>query len=210
MTLALGVLVSGGGSNLQSILDAIADGTLDARVELVVSNRADAYALERARARNVRAEVLSHKDFPTREAYDEKLVETLRGAGVEWVALAGFMRVLTPTFLDAFPNRVLNIHPSLLPAFPGVDAQKQAFDYGVKVSGCTVHFVDSGVDSGPILLQKTVPVEEADDAESLRQRILGAEHRAFVEALSLVARGDVTLERAPNGRLHARITRPRL
>lgn len=207
MTLALGVLVSGGGSNLQSILDAIAEARLDARVEVVVSNKADAFALERAKARGVRTEVLSHRDFPTREAYDAGLVTILRDAGVEWVALAGFMRVLSPVFLDAFPNRVLNVHPSLLPAFPGVNAQKQAFDYGVKVSGCTVHFVDGGVDSGPVLLQRAVEVREDDDEESLRHRILAAEHEAFVAALSLVAQGRVSLERTADGRTRAHVAR---
>lgn len=205
MTLALGVLVSGGGSNLQAILDAIAAGTLDARVSVVLSSRADAYALERATAAGIPTAVLAPREFPSRAAYDEALVERLRNAGVEWIALAGFMRVLTPAFLTAFPDRVLNIHPSLLPAFPGVDAQTQAFEYGVKVAGCTVHFVDDGVDSGPILLQKAVPVLESDDAEALRQRILHVEHEAFVEALTLVAEGRVSLVRSTAGRPRVRI-----
>jgi phosphoribosylglycinamide formyltransferase-1 len=201
VTLRLGVLVSGSGSNLQAILDAIATGTLDAEVCLVVSNKAGVRALDRARDAGVRAIVLSHKDFTSREAYDEQLVACLREAKVEWIALAGFMRILTPVFLSAFPNRVVNIHPSLLPAFPGTDAQKQAFDYGVKVAGCTVHFVDGGVDSGPIILQNAVPVLDNDTAESLRLRILDAEHVAFVEGLRRIAAGRISLGTTESGRL---------
>ena len=151
--LRLGVLVSGSGTNLQAILGACGAGRLEAEVSVVVSNRRRAYALERARAAGVATEVVSHRSFSSREAFDAALVETLCRHGVECVVLAGFMRILTPAFLEAFPRRVVNIHPSLLPAFPGVDAQQQALDYGVRVSGCTVHLVDTGTDTGPIIAQ---------------------------------------------------------
>lgn len=200
MTLRLGVLVSGSGTNLQALLDATAQGRLDAEVRLVVSNRPDVFALERAARAGVPSLVLNHREFGSREEFDGALVAALREAGVEWVALAGFMRVLTPVFLEAFAGRMVNIHPSLLPAFPGVDAQRQAFDYGVKVAGCTVHFVDGGVDTGPIIAQRAVPVLEEDDAASLRARILEQEHTLFVEALQAIAEGRVTTTSSPTGR----------
>ncbi len=205
MTLRLGVLVSGSGTNLQSLLDATAQGRLDAEVRLVVSNRPNVQALERAARAGVRSRVLNHREFGNREEFDGALVSALRGAGVEWVALAGFMRVLTPVFLEAFAGRMVNIHPSLLPAFPGVDAQRQAFDYGVKVAGCTVHFVDGGVDTGPIIAQRAVPVLEDDDAASLRARILEQEHTLFVEALQAIAEGRVTTASSPTGRTLVRV-----
>lgn len=198
MTLALGILVSGSGSNMDAILTAIAAGRLDAECKIVISNRPNVLALERAQKAGVKTAVLDHKLYDSREHFDTALVETLRAEGVQWIALAGFMRVLTPIFLDAFSRRVVNIHPSLLPAFPGVDAQKQAFEYGVKITGCTVHFVDSGVDTGPIILQSPVPVLASDTAESLKARILEQEHQIFVEALQMVALGQVTYP--PDGR----------
>jgi phosphoribosylglycinamide formyltransferase-1 len=189
--LRLGVLVSGTGSNLQAILDAIAAGTLNARVCLVISNRANVQALDRARAAGVPALTIPHRDFATREAFDQALVLALREAGVSWVVLAGFMRVVTPVFLAAFPGRIINIHPALLPAFPGVDAVKQALDYGVKISGCSVHFVDSGVDSGRIIAQRAVPVQPGDDLPKLAARIHAAEHELFVSVLRDIAAGAV-------------------
>lgn len=198
MTLALGVLVSGSGSNLQAILDAIENKSLDAECRVVLSHRPGVFALERAAKAGVKTITLDHKEYASREAFDQELVTTLKNAGVEWIALAGFMRVLTPAFLEAFKDRVVNIHPSLLPAFPGVNAQKQAFDYGVKVTGCTVHFVDQGVDSGPVILQRSVPVHDDDTAESLQQRILAAEHAIFPEALSLLAQNRVV--KSPHAR----------
>ena len=191
--LSLGVLVSGSGSNLQAILDAIAAGTLNARCRVVVSNRPDVQALARAERAFVPTVVVDHKAYATREEFDTELVRRLRGHGVEWIALAGFMRVLSPVFLDAFKDRVVNIHPSLLPAFPGVNGPKQAFDYGVKIAGCTVHFVELGVDSGPIILQKSVPVLPEDSVETLKARILEQEHIAFVEALQLISEGRIHL-----------------
>ncbi len=186
------VLVSGGGTNLQALLDARDD--LGAALCLVVSNRADAFALERARRAGVEAMCLSHKDFATREDFDRALRDALLTRGVELVVLAGFMRVLTPVFLDAFPDRVINVHPALLPAFPGVDAQAQALAHGVKVTGCTVHLVDAGVDTGPILAQAAVPVHDDDTVETLRARILVEEHRLLPAAVRAVAAGRVTRE----------------
>jgi len=189
--LDLGVLVSGVGSNLQAILDGIAAGTLNARVKVVIANRPGAAALDRARAVGVPALTIPHKDFTSREAFDRALVSALREAGVNWVVLAGFMRVLTPEFLSAYQGRIINIHPSLLPAFPGVDAPKQALEYGVKLTGCTVHFVDQGVDSGKIIAQRAVPVQPADDLGSLAARIHAAEHELFVDVLRDIAAGRV-------------------
>ena len=189
--LNLGVLVSGTGTNLQAILDAISAGTLNAQVKVVISNRAGVQALERARKAGVEALTISHKDFVDREAFDHALVRALRKADVNWVVLAGFMRVLTPEFLSAFPGRIINIHPSLLPAFPGMDAQKQAFNYGVKITGCTVHFVDHGVDSGRIIAQRAVPIEPGDDLDALAARVHVAEHALYVEVLREIAAGRV-------------------
>lgn len=199
MTIRLGVLASGNGSNLQAILDAIARGDLDARCELVLTNRPHAYAIERAKKAGVRTCVLDHTTFSRRQEFDQAAATALHEAGVQWVALAGFMRVLSASFLNAFQGRVVNIHPSLLPAFPGVNAQKQAFDYGVKLAGCTVHFVDGGVDSGPIILQRCAPRLDDDTLEQLKARILKQEHLAFVEALQLIASGQVT---ASSGERH--------
>jgi phosphoribosylglycinamide formyltransferase-1 len=190
----LGVLISGGGTNLQAILDAIAERRLDAEIRLVLSNRPRAGGLERARRAGVPALCISHKRFETREAFEEAMVGALCEHGVEWVALAGFMRVLTGKLLQAFPGRVVNIHPALLPAFPGVDAQRQALEYGVNFSGCTVHFVDEGVDTGPIIGQAVVPVLDGDDVEALRARILEQEHRLYPQVLQLLAEGRVVRE----------------
>lgn len=190
----VGVLVSGSGTNLQAILDAERRGELGgARVVVVVSNVPGVRALERARAAGVAAEVLPHREFASRQAFDEAMLALLRRYGVELVALAGFMRIVTPTFLRAFPLRVVNIHPSLLPAFPGVHAQKQALDYGARISGCTVHFVDEGCDTGPILMQAAVPVRDDDDEAALTARILAEEHRIYPAALRAIAEGRVTV-----------------
>ncbi|HYP78389.1 MAG TPA: phosphoribosylglycinamide formyltransferase [Polyangiaceae bacterium] len=189
--LDLGILVSGAGSNLQAILDAIGAGTLNARVKLVISNRPGVQALDRARAAGVATLTIPHQSFANREAFDAALLAALREAGASWIALAGFMRVLTPQFLAAYPGRIVNIHPSLLPAFPGMDAVKQALDYGVKLTGCTVHFVDHGVDSGRIIAQRAVRVEASDDLGSLAARIHDAEHGLFVEVLRDIAAGRV-------------------
>lgn len=189
----LGVLISGRGSNLQAILDAIRDGRLDARVGVVVSNVASAQGLERASKAGVSTVVLSHKDFGSREAFDTAVVETLKEHRVELVCLAGFMRILSPVLVRAYPERILNIHPSLLPAFVGLNAQRQALEHGVKVTGATVHLVDEELDHGPILLQRAVPVLEDDDEESLSARILEREHELYPEAIGLVLDGKVSV-----------------
>ena len=187
-------MVSGEGTNLQAILDACAEGRLHARVALVLSNRADAKALERARCAQVPAEVVVHSQYATRESFETRLIECLQAHGCEWIVLAGFMRLLTPQFLGAFPERILNIHPSLLPAFPGVHPVKQALDYGVKVTGCTVHLVDEGTDQGPIIAQRVVDVLEDDDEASLTRRMHAAEHELYVDTLNRIARGGLVLE----------------
>jgi len=180
----LGILLSGRGSNLEAIARNIEAGKLDAEIGVVISNRAEAPGLEIARSRGLKAVHLASKGLE-REAYDALLVRELRANHVDLVCLAGYMRLLSASFVREFPMRILNIHPSLLPAFPGLDAQHQAFEYGVKISGCTVHFVDEQLDHGPIVLQAAVPVEPGDDAESLAARILKQEHRIYSEAIAI-------------------------
>jgi phosphoribosylglycinamide formyltransferase-1 len=190
-----GVLASGSGTNLQSLIDTWKRGDLQpAELVVVGANIAGCFALERAKTAGIDTFVLSHKAFASREDFDRALVAELRKRGVELVVLAGFMRVLTDAFLGAFPLRVINIHPALLPAFPGVHAQKQALDCGVKLAGCTVHFVDAGTDTGPIIAQAAVPVLPGDDEDSLRQRILAEEHRLLPAVVRAVASGHVTVE----------------
>ncbi len=189
MTRRLGVLISGRGSNLQAILAAIDRGDLDAEVGIVVSNRADAPGLSYARAAGTATEVLDHRQFRTRDDYDAAMVERLRAHDVGLVCLAGFMRLLGPAFVQAFPDAILNVHPSLLPAFPGLDPQRQAFEHGVKVAGCTVHFVNEELDAGPIVLQTAVAVLPEDTAESLAARILVEEHRLYPRAIAIVLSG---------------------
>lgn len=205
--IVLGVLVSGSGTNLQAIVDAASDGTLDARVGVVVSNVAGAGALLRAKAASIETVVVEHGRFPDRRAFDAALVEALRAHGVEVVVLAGFMRLVTDVLLDAFPWRVVNVHPALLPSFPGVDAQKQALDYGVRVTGCTVHFVDRGTDTGPVIAQAAVPVLDDDDEQSLRARILTREHELLPRVLQWMAEGRVSVDgpAAPGGRARVRV-----
>ena len=191
--LKIGVLVSGSGSNLQSILDACARGDLRARVVCVISNKADAFALERAKKAGIPALHLDHRAHAGREAYDAALVATLREFGVELVVMAGFMRIITPVLLEAFPMAVMNIHPALLPAFPGLHAQRQALEYGAKFAGCTVHFVDAGTDTGPIIVQAAVPVLEEDTEETLSARIQKEEHRIYPEAVKLFSEGRLSV-----------------
>jgi phosphoribosylglycinamide formyltransferase-1 len=194
MPLDLGVLISGRGSNLQAILDATASGRLDARVRLVISNRAGVQGLARAEAAGVPTCIVNHKDFATRQDFDAAMVDTLRKHDVSWVVLAGFMRIVTPVLLDAFPYRVVNIHPSLLPAFPGVNAQAAALAHGARISGCTVHLVDAGTDTGPILGQAAVPVLHGDTEASLSERILQREHELLVHVLSAIAQDKLVVE----------------
>ena len=190
----LGVLLSGRGSNFLAIHRAIERGEVPAEIAVVVSNRAGAPGLRTARELGLRAEAVEPAGGEDREAHEARVVEVLRGAGVDWVCLAGYMRLLGPAFIAAYRHRILNVHPSLLPAFPGLHAQRQAFEYGVRVSGCTVHLVDEGLDSGPIVVQRAVPVEESADAGSLAARILEEEHRAYPEALRRLLSGGWRLE----------------
>lgn len=184
---SIGVLISGSGTNLQAIIDAIEGGKLDARIEVVISNKADAYGLVRARNHRIPTEVLNHKNFSSREAYDEALVALLGGRGVELVVLAGFMRLLSPVFVKAYSNRIMNIHPALLPAFPGLNVQQKAVEHGARFSGCTVHFVNEECDQGPIIIQAVVRVLPDDTAETLAARILEQEHRIYPRAIQLFA-----------------------
>ena len=185
----LGILLSGRGSNFAAIADNVASGALDATIAVVISNRADAPGIEWARRRGLDALIIPSKGRG-REEHDREVAAALREHKVELVCLAGYMRLLSPWFVRQFPNRILNIHPSLLPAFPGLEAQKQALDYGVKVSGCTVHFVDAELDHGAIILQKTVPVLDSDDEHTLAARILEQEHVAYAEAIRIVLKAE--------------------
>jgi phosphoribosylglycinamide formyltransferase-1 len=187
--LPIAVLISGSGTNLQSIIDAIAANRLDAKIEVVLSNRADAFGLVRAKGHGIPNEVLDHKSFPSREAYDQAIVDLLRARGVQLVALAGFMRLLSPVFVAAFSNRIMNIHPALLPSFPGLHVQKKALEHGVRFSGCTVHFVNEECDEGPIIIQAVVRVFPDDTEEQLAERILKQEHRIYPRAIQLYAQG---------------------
>jgi phosphoribosylglycinamide formyltransferase 1 len=189
--LPIGVLISGSGTNLQSIINAIEAQALDAKIEVVLSNKADAYGLVRAKMHNLFTAALDHQSFPNREAYDHELVDILRRRGVELVVLAGFMRLLSPVFVTAYSNRIMNIHPALLPAFPGLQVQKKALEHGVRFSGCTVHFVNEECDQGPIIIQAVVPVFADDTEEALAARILKQEHRIYPRAIQLYAEGKL-------------------
>jgi len=185
----IAVLVSGNGTNLQAIIDAIEAGRLQVELKVVISNNPNAYAIERAKRHHIPVEVIPDDTFPDRETYDARLIETLMGYSIDLVVLAGFMRVLTPKFVRAFPMRIMNIHPALLPSFPGLRVQKKALEHGVKFSGATVHFVDEGVDTGPIIIQAVVPVYDDDTEEALSARILKEEHRIYPQAIQLFAEG---------------------
>jgi len=190
----IGVLISGRGSNLQAIIDAIADGRLDATIAVVISNRAGAAGLVRAQDAGIETLVLDHKAYAARADYDRVLASELRARGVSLVCLAGFMRLLGPDFIAAFPNAILNIHPSLLPSFAGLHAQRQALEHGVKVSGATVHVVNAELDAGPIVLQSAVPVRDDDTEDTLAARILVEEHQIYPEAIGIVLDGRWRLE----------------
>ena len=196
--LRLGVLASGRGSNLQAIIDAIETGALHARIVVVVSNKREAPALDRARRHSITEVFLDPKRFSgrpdTREAYDRALLDVLQKHEAELVLLAGYMKIVTSVLIQAYPHRIMNIHPALLPAFPGLDVQQKALDYGVKISGCTVHFVTEGVDEGPIIVQAAVPIHEADTAETLAARILEQEHCLYPQAVQLYAEGKLHVE----------------
>jgi len=189
----VGVLISGRGSNLQALIAAVADGRLRADIAVVIANRADAAGLEHAQRAGIPALTIPHRDFPSRDAFEAALVRELRARQIALVCLAGFMRLLGRTFLDAFPDAILNIHPSLLPAFPGVDAQRQAWEYGTKIAGATVHFVTGELDGGPIVVQRAVAVHDDDSADALAARILEVEHEIYPEAAGIVLDGGWTI-----------------
>jgi phosphoribosylglycinamide formyltransferase-1 len=191
--LRLGVLISGRGTNLQSIIDAIERGELNAIIALVISNRADAGGLARAQKSGIPTRVIDHRRFGSREEFDGALIEALNAARVELVVCAGFMRLLSPVILNAFPNRIMNIHPSLLPAFPGLNAQKAALEHGARITGCSVFFVTPGTDDGPIIVQAAVPVMPDDDEHSLSDRILAQEHRIYPVAIRLFQQGRLEI-----------------
>ncbi len=187
--LKLGILISGNGSNLQSIIDNIENGSLKAVIKVVISNNPDAYGITRAKKHGIPFVVFKNGNFKTKEGFDTELVKILKENGVELVILAGFMRIITPVLLKSFYGRIMNIHPALLPSFPGLHGQRQALEYGVKFSGCTVHFVDEGVDTGPIIIQSAVPVLDNDTEETLAARILKEEHKIYPRAIQLFADG---------------------
>ncbi len=190
----IAVLVSGGGSNLQSIIDSVESGTLKVEIVLVLSNKEGAFGLERAAKHQIPTAVIKHGEFQDREAFETRLMEVIDGHGAELVVLAGFMRVLTPHFVNHYHHRIMNIHPALLPSFPGTHGQKQALDYGVRYAGCTIHFVDEGTDTGPIIMQAVVPILPDDTEGDLSARILVEEHRIYPESLRLWSEGRLLIE----------------
>ncbi|KFO68285.1 phosphoribosylglycinamide formyltransferase [Smithella sp. SCADC] len=192
--LKLGVLISGNGSNLQSIIDHIEKGSLKAIIKIVISNNPDANGTIRAKKHGIPVVILKHTDFKNKEDFDLELIKILKSNHVDLVILAGFMRILTPAFLKAFSHKIMNIHPALLPSFPGIHGQKQAVEYGVKISGCTVHFVDEGVDTGPIIIQSAVQVLDDDTEETLAARILKKEHMIYPQAIQLFADGKIEIK----------------
>ncbi len=189
--LNIGVLASGRGSNFQSIIDAVGSGYIKATVRVLITDNADAFAVERAKKHHIEHIIMSPKQFISKDLYFEKIADELKSRGVGLVVLAGFMRIVGKPLIDAFRNRIMNIHPALLPAFPGLHGQKQAQEYAVKISGCTVHFVDEGMDTGPIIIQAAVPVRDDDTEESLSARILKFEHRIYPEAVRLFSEGRI-------------------
>jgi len=190
----IGVLVSGRGTNLQAIIEAIEEGKIAGEIKVVMSDNPDAYALKRAQQYHIDTRYVDFKEFKNREDYDKEIVECLKEKDVDLVVLAGYMRILSSYFIKMYKNRIMNIHPALLPSFPGLYAQKQAVEHGVKVSGCTVHFVDEGVDSGPIILQKAVEVKDNDTEESLAERILKEEHQIYPQAIQLFSQGRLVIK----------------
>ncbi len=190
----IGVLASGRGTNLQAIIEAVEEGKIKGRISIVISDNRDAYALKRAKKHNIETQYVDFKSFKNREDYDKKIVEYLKEKDVDLVVLAGYMRILSPFFINAYKNKIINIHPALLPSFPELHAQRQAVEYGVKISGCTVHFVDEGVDSGPIILQKAVEVSDDDTEESLAERILKEEHQIYPQVIQLFSQGRLVIK----------------
>ncbi len=190
----IGVLASGRGTNLQAIIEAIKEGKIEGEIKVVISDNPDAYALKRAKQNNIETEHINFKKFKNREDYDKKIIKTLEEKKIDLVVLAGYMRILSSYFIKMYKNRIINIHPALLPSFPGLHAQRQAVEHGVKVSGCTVHFVDEGVDSGPIILQKAVEVKDNDTEESLSEKTLKEEHQIYPRAIQLFSQGRLVIK----------------
>ncbi|MDO9534523.1 MAG: phosphoribosylglycinamide formyltransferase [Bacillota bacterium] len=190
----MAVLASGYGSNLQAIIDAIENGEINGKLEIVVSDKKDAYALERARRHHIEDHYINPKVFSVRDEFDRAVIALLQERKVDLVILAGFMRLLSPVFVNQFMGKIMNIHPSLLPSFPGLNGVEQALEYGVKVTGCTVHFLDEGLDTGPVILQDTVPVYESDTVETLHERIHSVEHRLYTRAIQLFSQGKLSIE----------------
>ncbi len=190
----LGVLISGRGSNLQSIIDASKNGMIDAEIAIVISDKKDAYGLVRAKDNNITTLIINPKEYKSREDFDKKVVEELNKCNVDLLLLAGFMRIVTSALIEPFRNRIMNIHPALLPSFPGLDAQKQALEHGVRFSGCTVHFVEEGMDEGPIIIQAVIPVTDNDTIDSLSERILKYEHKIYLIAVQLFTEGRLKVE----------------
>jgi len=194
MMVNIGVLASGRGTNLQAIIEAVEDGRIEGKIKIVISDNSDAYALKRAEQNNIDTQYIDFKSFKNREDYDKEIIKSLEEKKIDLVVLAGYMRILSPYFIRTYKNKIINIHPALLPSFPGLHAHKQAVEYGVKVSGCTVHFVNEGVDSGPIILQKAVEVKDDDTEESLAERILREEHRIYPQAIQLFSQGKLIIK----------------
>jgi len=190
----IGVLASGRGTNLQAIIEAIEEGKIEGRISIVISDNSDAYALKRARQHNIETRYINFKEFKNREDYDKEIIKALEEKKIDLVVLAGYMRIISPYFSKMYKNRIINIHPALLPSFPGLHAQRQAVEHGVKISGCTVHFVDEGVDSGPVILQKAVEVKDDDTEESLAERILKEEHQIYPRAIQLFSQGRLVIK----------------
>jgi len=190
----IGVLASGRGTNLQAIIEAIEDGKIEGEIKVVVSDNPDACALKRAQQYHIDTRYIHFKEFKNREDYDKEIIKILKEKKIDLVVLAGYMRILSPYFIRTYKNKIMNIHPALLPSFPGLHAQKQAVEYGVKVSGCTVHFVDEGIDSGPIVLQKAVEVSDDDTEESLAEKILKEEHQIYPRAIQLFCEGRLVIK----------------
>ena len=190
----IGVLASGRGTNLQAIIEAIKEGKIEGRISIVISDNRDAFALKRAEQYNIDTRYVNFKEFKNREDYDKEIIKILEEKKIDLVVLAGYMRILSSYFIKMYKNRIMNIHPALLPSFPGLHVQRQAIEYGVKVSGCTVHFVDEGVDSGPIVLQKAVEVKDVDTEESLAERILKEEHKIYTRAIQLFSEGRLIIK----------------
>ncbi len=189
----IAVLVSGRGTNLQAIINAIKRGSIDGKIRIVLSDNPEAYALKRAQRNGIKTEVVHYKEYRSKGEYEQEIMKYIDNYRIDLIVLAGYMRILSPGFIKKYPYRIINIHPALLPSFPGLNAQRQAIDYGVKISGCTVHFVDEGIDSGPIILQKAVEVKDSDNEESLSKRILKYEHRLLPRVIQLFAQNKIQI-----------------